>query len=452
MVIRQMLKTMRHYFPDFIERMQSLQDPRKRKAYTTAELIMGCIALFLFKETSRNAINNDRKEKQFRDNYRRIFKQELPHMDTVNDFLRLLAPGELEQLKATMISSLIEQKVLHKFRMFGKYFTIAIDATGINSYDKNNEEKDRVHKTSKNGKTTYHSYVLEAKLVTTSGLSISLSSEWIANNAERNFNKQDCEMKAFERICVKIKKYFPRLPVCILADGLYPNDTFMKICDDNGWAYIVMLKDDSLKTLQTAIIDTENKYRHKQQHSLTSHKGMCITNAGYEWISEPLTYKTHRLYWFACHETKVWYKKGEDGSRQKSGEEQTHFVWLTNLPPGGDTVRSMAEGGRMRWKIENEGFNTQKNNGYALGHLFSRTSSTGYKNYYQCLQIAHLINQLTEHSQLVTDLLDSDPKITLRHLWKLINAIMLLQLIDDSKETQANIRCQIRLRKRRRLA
>lgn len=109
---------------------------------------------------------------------------------------------------------------------------VAIDATGINSYDENNEEKDRVHKTSKNGKNTYHSYVLEAKLVTASGLSISIASEWIANDAERNFNKQDCEMKAFERIAVKIKKYFPRLPICILADGLYHNATFMQTCAD----------------------------------------------------------------------------------------------------------------------------------------------------------------------------------------------------------------------------
>jgi len=425
-------------------------DPRKRKAYTVAELVTGCVSIFLFKESSRNAINNDRKEEQFRRNYERIFKLGLPHMDTVDEFLRLLSPDELEHLKAAMVSSLIEQKVLHQFKLMGKYFMVAIDATGINSYDENNEEKDRVHKTSKNGKITYHSYVLEAKLVTTSGLSISIASEWIANDAERNFNKQDCEMKAFERIAVKLKKYFPRLPVCILADGLYPNDTFMKTCASNDWQYIVMLKDDSLKMLQTTIVDTENKHRHRQQRQHTSALGMHLTTGEYEWISQPLSYKTHTLYWLSCTETQARYCKAKDGSRQLQKKEQTRFVWLTSLPPDARNAHQIAEGGTKRWKIENEGFNTQKNNGYALGHLFSRTSSTSYKNYYQCLQIAHIINQLTEHSQTVTDLLDSDKKITIKYLWKLLNALLLMQLIETEEGTESQKHCQIRLRKQKR--
>lgn len=427
--------------------METLPDHRKRSAYTVAELVTGCVAIFLFKEASRNAINNDRREEQFRKNYERIFKRRLPHMDTANDFLRLLSAEELEHFKAAMISSLIEQKVLHRFKLLGKYFMVALDASGINSYEENNEEKDRVHKTSKNGKTTYHSYVLEAKLVTASGLSISIASEWIANDAARNFNKQDCESKAFERIAVKLKKYFPRLPICILADGLYPNATFMQICADNGWHYITMLKDDSLKTLQTTIIDTENQHRHKTQRQVLSAKGMHLTTSEYEWIDEPLTYKTHTLYWLSCTEKQVWYSKGKDGVYKK---QDTRFVWITSLAPDTRTVCQIAEGGRKRWKIENEGFNIQKNNGYALGHLFSRTSATGYKNYYQCLQIAHIINQLTEHSQTITELLDSDKKITIKHMWKVLISLLLMQPVETEEDDESQKRCQIRLRTRKR--
>ncbi len=83
--------------------------------------------------------------------------------------------------------------------------------------------------------------VVEAKLVTSSGLAISLGSEWVQNLADRNFDKQDCEKRAFERLAKKIKRFFPRLPICILADGLYPNKSFMKTCKDNGWAFIVVL-------------------------------------------------------------------------------------------------------------------------------------------------------------------------------------------------------------------
>lgn len=440
--------------------MEALTDHRKRRYYDTAELVMGSIALFLFKEDSRNAINNDRREEKFRKNYQRIFKRRLPHMDTVNDFLRLLSADELEHFKADMISSLLEQKVLHRFKLLGKYFMIAIDASGLNSYYQDNEEKDRVHKTSKNGKTTYHSYVLEAKLVTSSGLSISIASEclpdWviqagIANDSLRNFNKQDCESKAFGRIAVKLKKYFPRLPICILADGLYPNDTFMQTCSDNGWQYIAMLKDDSLKALQTDITDTDNRHRHKVERQQTASKGMLHTTSCYEWIDEALYHKTHKVYWLSCTEKQTGYRKDEDGNKQPYKEQQTRFVWLTSIAPDSKSVWQIAEGGRDRWKIENEGFNTQKNNGYALGHLFSRASSTGYKNYYQCLQIAHIINQLTEHSQVVTELLASDNKITVKYLWKMLCALMLMQEILDPQITDATTtRCQIRLRTRKR--
>ena len=49
----------------------------------------------------------------------------------------------------------------------------------------------------------------------------------------------------------------------------------------------------------------------------------------------------------------------------------------------------------MRWKIENEGFNTQKNQGYYLEHLFSKDYQ-GIKNHYYLIQIGHMISQILE--------------------------------------------------------
>src|SRR5262249_1452650 len=52
--------------------------------------------------------------------------------------------------------------------------------------------------------------------------------------------------------------------------------------------------------------------------------------------------------------------------RTTKGEEQ-YFAWLTPLPVTAKTVAEIAEkGGRYRWKIENEGFNRQKNSGLNL--------------------------------------------------------------------------------------
>ena len=76
-------------------------------------------------------------------------------------------------------------------------------------------------------------------------------------------------------------------------------------------------------------------------------------------------------------------------------EEKKSFCFLTSLPVRKKNVCDLVEKGRMRWKIENEGFNTQKNQGYYLKHLFSKNYQ-GIKNHYYLIQIGHMIAQIME--------------------------------------------------------
>ncbi|GHU84776.1 hypothetical protein FACS189415_8150 [Bacteroidia bacterium] len=115
--------------------------------------------------------------------------------------------------------------------MQNKYYMIAVDATGVMSFDHKHCDQ-CLTRTSSGGKITYYHYVLEAKLVTRDGLCLSLASEWIENPAG-DYIKQDCERKAFLRLAAKLKKQYPRLPICILADGLYPYEGAFGICE--GW-------------------------------------------------------------------------------------------------------------------------------------------------------------------------------------------------------------------------
>jgi len=119
-IVCQINKTISHYFPDLIDRMEKMSDYRERKHYKIAELVMGGITMFLFKEGSRNAMNNDRKENKFIRNYQRLFKLRLPQMDAVDDLLVILKEEELEQLKAALVATLIEKRVFRKFKFFGK--------------------------------------------------------------------------------------------------------------------------------------------------------------------------------------------------------------------------------------------------------------------------------------------------------------------------------------------
>jgi len=60
------------------------------------------------------------------------------------------------------------------------------------------------------------------------------------------------------------------------------------------------------------------------------------------------------------------------------------------------------QGGRQRWHIENQGFNTQKNSRLNLEHAYGHGSS--WAAYYFLLQIAHLLLQLVEKGSLLRQL------------------------------------------------
>ena len=361
--------------------------------------------MYIFKETSRNAYNNDHRDACFRKNFFRHFGFNLPHADTIDDVLRALSPEELEMLKMHLVSGLIEQKLFRKFRLLGKSYMVAVDATGMASFDHKHCDQ-CLTKTSKTGVVTYYHYVLEAKLVTSTGLCVSLGSEFIENTPGRDYQKQDCEQKAFVRLAAKIKKHFPRLPICILADGLYPNNTVFDICENNHWLFIITLKDGNLKTFQTEVnllMATAGNQSVYRADIITR------TTLEYAYLND-IEYAGRNFSWVECNESIV-------NIKSKATDHQ-RFVYITNIPQDGQNVIETADSGRLRWKIENEGFNAQKNLGYALGHKFSRVSYTALQNYYQLLQIAHMINQLVERSNAVVAIMKEHSKQTIVDLWK----------------------------------
>jgi hypothetical protein len=410
------------------DRIRKIEDCRNKSEYDLVELITGCIAMFLFKEGSRNAFNNDRQEETFKENYATIFKLQLPHMDTVDEVMRKLEEIELEKLKTSMVKTLLNKKVLHKYRFLKKWFLVAVDGSGMASYSKRHCDN-CLTKTSSKGKITYSHHVLEAKLICANGFSISLATEWV-ENTEKEFEKQDCEQKAFKRLAKKLKKMYPRLPICITADGLYPNITFFDICKENQWNFIVTFQDGNLPSVWKQINSNRETVKNKKC-SNSNQKADTIVSRNYQWLNE-LDYHGHKLGFLECCET-VTDNKGSEKSKG-------YFIHITNFKISDSDVARISEAGRLRWKIENEGFNTQKNLGYKLKHKYSRVSWLAAKNYYQCLQIAHLINQLLELSVQCKDLLNG--KMTVKHLWKCMIAFLTYVLINNREMSSL---CQNRI-------
>lgn len=430
-LVKSFPKTIKHFFPKFKYSLRKIEDYRKYPDYKLSEIIMGAISMFLLKKESRNAYNNERINATFVSNYEKLFNSKLPHMDTVEGVFRILSPEELEKFKVKLVQELMEKRSLHKWRLLGKYFVVAIDASGVTSHSKRHCST-CLRKTYESGKKVYFHNVLEAKLVLPNRLSISLATEWIENE-QSDYDKQDCELKAFKRLSLKLKKTFPRLPMFIVGDGLYPNNTVFNICKENKWEYIITLKDGNLPSVWEEVnsllkITEDNK---TARHIIRPNKEITATS---KWINQ-IDYKTHKLNWISTKE-----------ETRKTNEKETKtqkFVFVSSFKITEKNVTQITEAGRRRWEIENS-FNRQKNHGYNLGHLFSEVSLTALKNYYQSMQIADMINQLLVLGQDLKSYLSR--KITIKHIWTELLAFLRYRSIDeDNLKILLSTRNQIRL-------
>ena len=79
--------------------------------------------------------------------------------------------------------------------------------------------------------------------------------------------------------------------------------------------------------------------------------------------------------------------------KEKGGTKKIKFQWVSNIELTERNLEEMVAAGRSRWKIENEGFNNQKNGIYCIGHINSR-DSTAMKNHYLLTQIADMVMQV----------------------------------------------------------
>ena len=174
------------------------------------------------------------------------------------------------------------------------------------------------------------------------------------------------------------------------------------------------MQDKTLKTVQEEL--TLTRLSAPVASSCTLKNGWWITNE-YKYQSGIVYHKKYTLNWLQCVENRT--KKMEPNTpHAPPPKEESTFEYVTNIMPDKENASELCSGGRLRWKIENEGFNTQKNDGYELEHKYCRKSYNGLQNYYSLLQIAHAINQLIEKGKWIVGVLKLRPKETLINLWR----------------------------------
>ena len=392
-LLQAFLATAQHFFGGFVQMFAAIVDPRRPEfiTYPLAALLFTGVLMYACRLGARRQIGHlFRANGPSASKFQALFQVETcPHGDTLDAAFSRLNSAEVQEVVTSLTETLIRCKVLYPYRLLGRYFLVVMDGTGVLVFSERHCPQclTRTH----GGQTLYYHPLLEAKLVTPNGFAFSLMTEFIENPGEHP-TKQDCELKAFYRLTERLKQRFPRLPICLLLDGLFAGGPTFARCQDNRWKYLVVLQEGDLASVHQEF-DALTKL--VPENHLGFHTGrQAEIHQDFRWAND-IAYvdsdrREHTVSVLECLETKP-----QDGQ-----PVTTRFKWISNFNLTGKTVIPLAnEGGRLRWKIENEGFNVQKNGGFRLEHAYSQ-NATAAKVFYFLLQIAHLLVQLAEHGSL----------------------------------------------------
>jgi hypothetical protein len=398
-----------HFFPDLNAWINQIPDPRflPMVVYHKRFLVWWGLSLFLCKLSSRRQLdyqlNTDGPA--VLENLNRLAdtaQDSRPVNQTLEYFLEGAGAAPFAGLRQQMVQRLIRMKALDAARLLGR-FIVLIDGSGYLVF--NHRHCDHCL-TQRHGETTlYMHQVLEAKLLGPAGTVVSIATEFIDNSdaqsagagASQERVKQDCELKALRRLLAKLRAEFPQLRICLSGDGLYACGAGFQVAKDYQCDYIYTFQPGRLPALWK---DFQGLLQLEPQQQV-----VWATPQGaeqvYRWV-EALDYtdsdgRAWTVNALKCTETDM------EGNRSE-------WSWLTSLNLSRQTVVAVAtHGGRQRWRVENEGFNTQKNSGLNLEHAYSHTC---WAAYYYLLQIAHLLLQLVEKGSLLRRLAQEQGKRT----------------------------------------
>ena len=385
------------YLPDLFDKFNNLSDIR-HQSYVTYSMKVICVTRLFglicgitsLSTISSDDFNTDTCIKNI-SNICNTNLKELPYWETIQDVFMNLKLSELRNIQKYIVKTLIRSKMFDKYRFNGA-FQLLFDGTGLSnhSYNLNGNCLKRKHK---EGKISFYKYVLECKLVV-GNIVISLDSEFIENNKMiTEKQKQDCEIKAFKRMIKRIKKNYPKYSFIITGDALYATNPIINICKKYKWKYIFNLKPDRLKEINDSF---EGNI-----------KLLNDTNLPNYYLSNNIKYKNNTLNAFKYMETKK--------------SKTTIFRYISNIEINNYNIKDVVELGRRRWKIENEGFYTQKHRTFDISHLNSRNDNS-MKCHYFFIQFAHTIRQLLEQGNILTKSLNFKIKEVSSHLFHMLTS------------------------------
>src|SRR5881628_602017 len=338
------------------------------------DALMSAFAMFSLKSPSLLAFDRERAE----GNLETIYGIERVPCDThMREILDPVSPEWLRPVFKSVFRQLQRGKALEPMAFLEGHYLLALDGTGYFS-SKTIHCASCLHKVHRNGSITYSHQMLGAAIIHPDVREvIPLMPEPIVQ--QDGTDKNDCERNAAKRFIAKLRQDHPHLKFIVTEDSLSSNAPHIETLHDHQLHYILGVKegDHPLLFSQVQAAEQAGRVTYYERHDRATglvHRFRFVNDM-------PLNGSRTDV---RVNFIEYW---------EVSQDQVQHFSWVTDLRVSKRNVYPLMRGGRARWKIENETFNTLKNQGYNFEHNYGHGAQHLSVVFAMLMMLAFLVDQ-----------------------------------------------------------
>lgn len=348
------------------------------------DALMSAFAMFSLKDSSLLKFDERRKDEAECQNLKSVYGIEnIPSDSRMREICDEIDPKKyLSPIFKVLFRHLQRGKELEPMVFYKGCYLLNLDGTGFFSSKKVNAPycMEKVNK--KTGEITYYLQMLGAAIVHPDFKEvIPLCPEMIIK--QDGTTKNDCERNAAKRFFEQLRKDHPHLPFIINEDALNPNAPHIRDMEKYNFHYILGVKPGDHKFLFNFVKDAvqdgraiefaiEDKENPDRTHRFSILNKVPLNKSNQELLVNFIEYWEHS---------------------KKMGKVIYHNTWITDFTLTKENAYIIMRGGRARWKIENETFNTLKNQGYNLGHNYGLGKKHLAAVFVMLMMLAFLVDQ-----------------------------------------------------------
>lgn len=388
---------------DIREGMAKIVDHRpKNVAIPLADALMSGLALFALKDPSLLAFDERRSNAE---NLKRVFGMgSIPSDTQMRTILDEVNPEAIRPLYKRVFNQLKRENVLETMLFMDSYYLLSLDGTGYFSSQTVHCDS-CLEKKHRDGSITYSHQMLGGVIVhpDQKGV-IPLAPEPIIK--QDGAKKNDCERNAAKRFFEKVREDHPRLPLVVIEDALSANAPHIQELKRHKLHFILGIKPGDHKYLFAHVAQSEAEGRTTE----------------FEFEERGVTHRFRFLNNVPLNESNAGVRVNFLEYWEVGKGKTRHFTWVTDFMIHRHNAYPLMRGGRARWKIENETFNTLKNQGYQFEHNFGHGKQNLSVVFAMLMMLAFAIDQA---QQLACQLFQAawDKVGSKRRLWERMRSV-----------------------------